>query len=160
MRPPTECLSPHTPTHRNFRATFGLSRPYRNFRKNFRESLTPPKAHAQEAAAHSLSGFAFPYSSTPAGRRTSFGSSAGVPTYRAGATGTRPSPASSEKNVPRNGRARDSGGLHSGGGLRSSPRLAAGSGGKRMGSLTHADLDTFAFSPAVGPVGARGVGKR
>ena len=118
------------------------------------------QAHAQEAAAHSLSGFAFPYSSTPAGRRTSFGSSAGVPTYRAGATGTRPSPASSEKNVPRNGRARDSGGLHSGGGLRSSPRLAAGSGGKRMGSLTHADLDTFAFSPAVGPVGARGVGKR
>ena len=25
--------------HRNFRATFGLSRPYRNFQKNFPESL-------------------------------------------------------------------------------------------------------------------------
>ena len=30
------------PRHRNFRATFGLSRPYRTFRKNFRESLPPP----------------------------------------------------------------------------------------------------------------------
>lgn len=31
------------PAHHNFRTTFGLSRPYRNFRKNFRESLVHPK---------------------------------------------------------------------------------------------------------------------
>ena len=29
--------------HRNFRATFGLSRPYRNFQKNFPESLVQAK---------------------------------------------------------------------------------------------------------------------
>jgi len=32
-------MSTKGPLHRNFRATFGLSRPYRNFRKSFRKSL-------------------------------------------------------------------------------------------------------------------------
>ena len=37
-------ISHDGPRHRNFRATFGLSRPHRNFRKNFPESLVQAKS--------------------------------------------------------------------------------------------------------------------